>query len=85
MARRSVGALDRAGHARVVDRSGRVAGGDPVMAEKMRGRAIVLLIEDEDFAWEVLNAASEQLEVARAVMVNPDHPHSVASVVSEPT
>ena len=55
------------------------------MAEKMRGRAIVLLIEDEDFAWEVLNAASEQLEVARAVMVNPDHPHSVASVVSEPT
>lgn len=46
-------------------------------------RVIVLLIDDEDYAWEVLDAASEQEEVTQAMMVNPDNTHSVADLVKE--
>lgn len=46
-------------------------------------RVVVLLISDEDFAWEVFETASEQEGVDRALMVNPDHPQSVASLVAE--
>jgi hypothetical protein len=37
------------------------------------GRVVLLHIPDEDFAWTILDVASEQEDVARAVMVNADH------------
>lgn len=48
-----------------------------------RARVVVLLIPDEDYAWEVFDAASDQPGV-RALMVNADHQGSVASLVAEP-
>lgn len=38
------------------------------------GRVILILIEDEDYAWDVLVAASESSGVSRAIMVDTDHP-----------
>lgn len=39
-----------------------------------KGRVVLVWIDDEDFAWEVLEAASESRNVVRAVMVDSDHP-----------
>lgn len=46
-------------------------------------RVVVLLIEDEDYAWEVLEAAGDQEWVSRSMMVNPDNTHSIADLVKE--
>ena len=39
-----------------------------------KDRVVLLLIPDDSFAWGVLQAASNQDEVTRAIMVNADHP-----------
>lgn len=49
-------------------------------------RVVILLIEDEDYAWDVFEAASENADgrsIVRAAMVNPDHPQSIADIVRE--
>lgn len=45
-------------------------------------RVVILLISDEDYAWEVFNSSSDNPKVDRALMVNPDHPQSVATLLA---
>lgn len=46
-------------------------------------RVILLGIEDEDYAWEVLVAAAEPDGADYHTMVDDDYPYSVASIVAD--
>jgi hypothetical protein len=52
----------------------------------MAARVIVMLVEDEDYAWLLLQQfeAFAGPRVSRVTMVNPDHPHSIKEILEEP-
>lgn len=49
-----------------------------------RAKVVVIQIPDDRLAWDVLNAASEQEGVQRAIMVDDDNPYSIEQLLREP-